>query len=230
MIKMKGYTLIEVLVAMVIFSVLITLAVSSYRYFFSATASKNGQKYALSLLSQRKIINTSIKAVEPYYYRDYDNKTKLFFLGEAKQLSFVSHKPSYLNEPLVIATLFITNSGKELRYCERPLGSLPMINYRFRERGCPDSKLYLQGENIRFSYYSWKDAFEFSNYYSEYLNITIKPKPQWRAQYNSAKTLALPLFIRISTTNVVGVIPAEFMFEVPPELPLAKRDKSGTTG
>ena len=230
MIKNKGYTLIEVLVAMVIFSVLITLAVSSYRYFFSATASKNGQTYALSLLSQRKLINTSIKAIEPYYYLSYDNKSTLFFQGEKQNLSFISYNPSYLNEPLVISTLFIANSGKELRYCERPLGSLPLANYRFRENDCLESKLYLQADNINFSYYSWKDAFEFYDYYSEHLNVTVKPKPQWRAQYNSDKTLALPLFIRIHTTKNDGLLPAEFMFEVPPELPLAKRDKNGFAG
>lgn len=230
MIKPKGYTLVEVLISMVIFSVLITLAVSSYRYFFSATASKNAQAYTLSLLSQRKIINTSIKAVEPYYYVDYENKSRLFFLGEKARLSFVSFNPSYLNEPLVISTLFITNSGNELHYCEQALGSVSLVNYKFRENDCPNSKLYLKGDNISLSYFTWKNALELDNYFSEYLNVNIKPRPKWRAPYNSAETLALPLYIKISTSNASGLLPLEFMFEVPQEIPLAKRDKNGFAG
>ncbi|GAA0815192.1 hypothetical protein GCM10009111_13140 [Colwellia asteriadis] len=230
MIKCKGYTLIEVLVSMVIFSILITLAVSSYRYFFSATASKNSQAHALSLLSQRKIINTSIKALEPYYYVDYDNKSRLFFLGEKERLSFVSYNPSYLNEPLTISTLFLAESGNELYYCEQALGTISLMNYRFRERDCLEKKLYLKGENIRFSYFSWKNALELDSYFSEYLNVNVKPKPQWRSQYDSAETLALPLYIKISTSNALGLLPNEFMFEVPQELPIAKRDKHGFAG
>lgn len=230
MIKVKGYTLIEVLVSMVIFSVLITLAVSSYRYFFSATASKNGQTYTLSLLSQRKIINTSIKALEAYYYVDYDNKSRLFFLGRKDSLSFVSYNSSYLNEPLVISTLFLADSGTELYYCEQALGSTSLVNYKFRGSDCPDSKLYLKGDDINLSYFTWKNALELDSYFSEYLNVNVKPKPEWRTQYNGAETLALPLYIKISTSNTSGLLPAEFMFEVPQELPLAKRDKNGFAG
>ncbi|WP_175623906.1 type II secretion system protein [Pseudocolwellia agarivorans] len=226
----KGYTLIEVLVAMVIFSVLITLAVSSYRYFFTSVGDKKNQSYALSLLTQRKIINTSIKGLEAYYYLDYDNKSVLFFNGKKESFSFVSYQPSYLDEPLVVSTFFIAESGKELRYCERPLGSLALINYMFRDSDCPVSHLYFEGESISFSYFGWKDAFELDNFYSEYLNVAIKPQPKWRFQYNSAETLTLPLFIRIQHATSNSLLPNEFMFELPQELPEAKREKNAFSG
>lgn len=228
--KNKGYTLIEVLVSMVIFSVLITLAVSSYRYFFSSIGVKKGQAYTLSLLTQRKIINTSIRGLEPYYYIDYDNKSKIFFHGNKNNFSFISYRPSYLDEPLVISTFFIIESGRELHYCERALGSVQLKDYFFRESDCQDSKLYFSSENISFSYFGWKNGFELSNFYSEYLSVAIQPKPNWRALYNSAETEVLPLFIKIKHAINNDLIPPEFMFELPDELPGAKRDKSEFSG
>lgn len=225
-----GYTLIEVLVSMVIFSVLITLAVSSYRYFFNSIDKKKNQEYRLSLLTQRKIINTSVKRLEPYYYVDYDSKPKLFFHGRKSDFSFVSAQPSYLNEPLVISTFFTANSGRELYYCERALGSIQLQNYSFRDSDCETKHLYLLGEGIAFSYFGWKDGFELSNFYSEYLNVTVQPTPKWREQYDSAESLVLPLFIKVKHTTRNSLVPTEFMFELPHELPGAKRDKSEFSG
>lgn len=228
----KGYTLIEVLVSMVIFSVLITLAVSSYRYFFSATSKKNSQSYNLSMLTERKIINTSIQDIQAYYYQDFDGKNKLFFHGTKNSFSFVSNSPSYLDASMVVATVFASHSNTQLRYCEQALGSVSLLNFHFRESDCSNSKLYLLSENIKFLYFSWKDAFELDNYYSDLLNITIKPKPMWRTQYLSAQTLALPLMIKIKieTKPNQDLLPAELMFKVPQEQPQAKRDKNASSG
>ena len=226
----KGYTLIEVLVSMVIFSVLMTLAVSSYRYFFSATNKTNSQSYNLSLLTERKIINTSIRDIQAYYYQDFDGENRLFFHGTKNSFSFVSNSPSYLNASMVVATVFASNSNTQLRYCEQALGSVSLFNFHFRESDCSDSKLYLLSENIKFLYFSWKDAFELDDYYSDLRNITIKPKPIWRAQYLSAQTLALPLFIKVETKQSNDLLPVEFMFEVPQEQPQAKRDKNASAG
>jgi prepilin-type N-terminal cleavage/methylation domain-containing protein len=226
----KGYTLIEVLVSMVIFSVLITLAVSSYRYFFSSLGKNVNQDYKLSLLTQRKIMNVTVKSLEPYYFMSYESKPTLFFYGTKTSVSFISYSPSYLDEPLVISTLFITDSNKELRYCERALGSLKLNSYVFRTNDCPESKLYFEGENIDIAYFGWENALELSDYYSEYLDVVIKPEPKWRNEYNGAEANTLPLFIKITHTTKNSLLPKEFMFELPEELPGAKRDKSEFSG
>ena len=215
---------------MVIFSVVMTLAVSTYRYFFSTIGSGENQTDEVILLTQRKIINTSINSIESYYYLDYNHKARLFFHGNKNNLSFISSSPSYLDEPLVIATLFIINSGRELYYCERALGSVSLINYQFRSNDCPESKLYLQGEDVDLSYFGWKDALELDNYYSEYLNVSIKPKPIWRQQYASAETLTLPIYIKIKHMQKKGFLPREFMFEMAQELPQSKREKNAFSG
>ncbi|WP_448563806.1 PulJ/GspJ family protein [Thalassotalea ganghwensis] len=224
--RTRGYTLIEVLVAMVIFSVLMTLSVSSYRYFFNATVSKGNTEYDLSLLTKRKIINNAIKGLQPYYYAGLDGKNELFFKGEKRYFSFITNTPGYLDEPLVIANFFVRESGKVLAYCELPLGSVNLLNYRFRESHCNEYQVYTSADNIEFSYFTWKDVLELDNYYSEMLNIAIKPKPLWREQYDSAKTIILPLYIKVMIEGGSRLLPSELLFEVPEELPHTKADKN----
>lgn len=224
--RARGYTLIEVLVAMVIFSVLMTLSVSSYRYFFNATGSKGSMDYDLSLLTKRKIINSTIKGLQPYYYPGFERKSELFFKGNENAFSFVTSNPSYLKEPMVIANFFIQESGKELAYCELPLGSVNLLNYKFKVSSCQDYQVYLNAENIRFSYFTWKDVLELDNYYSELLNIAIKPTPLWREQYDSAKTIILPLYIKVIIEGGETLLPSELLFAVPQEQPHTKADKN----
>lgn len=224
--RSKGYTLIEVLVSMVIFSILMTLAVSSYRYFFTATGSKANSAYDLSLLTKRKVINTSLRGIQAYYYQGADGKSKLFFKGERSSFSFITNTPSYISEPLAIASFFLLQSGTLLAYCETPLGSIALLDYRFKPANCPDYQTYLTAEEIQFSYFTWKDVFELDNYYSEMLNVAVKPKPLWRQQYDSAETIILPLYVKITTKNGEPLLPRELFFELPQEIPHTKGDKN----
>jgi len=230
MIKNKGYTLVEVLTAMVIFSLVISIAVSSYRYFFSATGKTSKNKDDLALLTKRKIINQSIKAMQAYYYRNFEGTNKLFFYGDQNVVSFVSDHPSLLEEPLVVANLYVTNSGKDLMYCEQGLGTVNLDNYKFRESQCEHKLVYLTNEQIKMSFFAWENHLELDDFYSEFTTQVVEPKPKWRLQYDAKTTLSLPLFIKVSLTGKNKMLPNEFMFKIQEELPYTKRRKNAFAG
>lgn len=156
----RGFSLVELLIAMVIFSLLMVLVSSATNITtrFWLTENVNLENKIAETIRMEKLYR-AIKAIQPYslYYQRV-NASKLFFEGTEDRLTFVSSKGINVNEP-VIMSLKIENTreqGVAIFFAERTLASTPVIND-------PDlaniewqwSPFISQLESASFSYYGY---------------------------------------------------------------------------
>ncbi|MEL0647373.1 type II secretion system protein [Pseudoalteromonas agarivorans] len=198
-----AFTLVEVLVAMVIFSLVMTLSVTSYRYSLS-TLTKEDKNHKVKSLTTIKLINKQVRSLIPFIYRTEFNEQVPFFEGITKRVSFITDKPIQVDSPIAVATLRV--GEKSIEYCEAEYGLFLLDNIAREDMGCESPIVYMQGEDIELSYFGWKDGFELSNYYSEYFSIAVKPKPTWTSTFSAQKRKILPLFIKISMQEQSAII------------------------
>ncbi|MBH0057968.1 type II secretion system protein [Pseudoalteromonas sp. SWXJZ94C] len=199
----SAFTLVEVLVAMVIFSLVMTLSVTSYRYSLS-TLTKEDKSYKVKTLTTVKLINKQIRSLIPFIYRTELNEQVPFFEGDSNSVSFITDKPIQVDSPMAVITLSIRN--KRLEYCEAEYGSFLLDNITREDLSCESPIIYMQGEGVEFSYFGWKDGFELSNYYSEFFSIAVKPKPMWSNVFSAKKRKILPLYIKINTREQSAIM------------------------
>ena len=199
----SAFTLVEVLVAMVIFSLVMTLSVTSYRYSLS-TLTKEDKSYQVKTLTTIKLINKQVRSLIPFIYRTELNEQVPFFEGTSNRVSFITDKPILVNSPIAVATLSVND--KSLEYCEAEYGLCLLDSIARQDLSCDSPIIYMQGEDIELSYFGWKDGFELSNYYSEFFSVAVKPKPAWSPIFSAEKRKILPLFIKINTEEQSAII------------------------
>lgn len=193
----RAFTLVEVLIAMVIFSLVMTLAVSSYRYSLQ-NLSKQGKNNNLAALTTQKLINKQIRTALPFYYTLYTGSNALFFEGTESSVQFITDHPILIDSPLAVVELKV--SENEVSYCEIAFGSVSLESVS-KGTTCDKKITYLEGNRIQLHYFGWKDSLELDNYYSEYLSINVKPSPKWSSEYSATQRGVLPLFLKISLSS-----------------------------
>lgn len=216
--KAKGFTLVEVLIAMTIFSMVIALAVMSYRFSLQQLT-KEQTNHNVEQLSKVKLVNRAIRAATPYGYRKELRENVPFFVGTRNSFSFVNRSPILISSPVSIATLYL--SGKEIRYCEAPFGSVSLERYRFNRDDCEQHLTFMSVSKANFEYYAWKDWLELSNYYSPYFNIATKPKPRWSANFDASERRIMPIFVRLNVSQETKEQEEQLIYKlmrVPPSL------------
>ncbi|MEL0633123.1 type II secretion system protein [Pseudoalteromonas carrageenovora] len=191
----SAFTLIEVLVAMVIFSLVMTVSVTSYRFSVSELT-KAEKSYQTNKLTTIKLINNQIHSLIPFIFRTELAEQVPFFQGNETGFSFITENPIQVDSPLAVAQLKIVDD--KLLYCETQYGMFLLEDIDHINHECSSPITYLSGEGISISYFGWKDSFELSNFYSEYLNVAVKPVPTWSAKFSAAKRKLMPLYINIS--------------------------------
>ncbi|TPH18972.1 PulJ/GspJ family protein [Litorilituus lipolyticus] len=127
----KGFTLVELLLAMVVFSSLIALATYSLMHFERFWHKDLGKFQQVkfsnqSLLQLRDVIHSAY----PQIVLTEHNKEAYYFLGREEGLTFVSYAPIFspISEPAVVR-IFRENSatGYQLVYEEAPLNNQVLI-------------------------------------------------------------------------------------------------------
>lgn len=193
--KQTAFTLVEVLVAMTIFSIVIAISVSSYRFALQQMG-KKVDKAEVRALASLKVLRQQMKGVKPYFVSVYDKPSDMpFFVGSQKEITFITEASLLTKSPLSIVSLFSTDQG--ISYCELPFGSVGLPDYRQGNDRCENPTVLFEGENVRFRYFGWKDQFEFYNYFSEYFAPPTKPKPTWYSNYDGRERGITPIFIEI---------------------------------
>ena len=144
----KGFTLIEVLVAMVIFSLVMTVAVSSYRLSI-INLTKQDRSLDLNTFTTIKLINKQIKSLKPFFYTLDNGEKAPFFIGTENTMLFITETPILQDSPLAIAMLYIDK--KRIYYCEVTFGSQALTSLK-STIPCEEKIEYLNVENAKFSY------------------------------------------------------------------------------
>ncbi|TMO46485.1 type II secretion system protein [Pseudoalteromonas ruthenica] len=222
-----GFTLVEVLVAMVIFTMVIALSVTSYR-FVLGQIDDNQNRSDVSQLSKIKMLNQQVRALEPLFFINNKGEGVPFFVGQKDGFAFISPTPKLLDEHMVIAQILASEQG--FIYCELPYGSQSLQNYVLRERLCQQQVMLYQGDNAELEYFGWRDALQLDNYYSEYLNVSVRPEPAWSSRYLSSSRGVLPLFIRLTLTPDAAQEPMTWMLQLPEVNPFQRGVSNASQG
>ncbi|OUR60963.1 hypothetical protein A9Q74_10505 [Colwellia sp. 39_35_sub15_T18] len=123
----KGFTIIELLVVMVIFSSLIASAYMSTAVYLQAVSkSKNYKELGYQRLSVITLIDKSIKSMSDYYVETDTYKSKMmvpYVKGTTTNLSYISHFSIFGFESDVIVQLNLLNknNGTQIQISESPL-------------------------------------------------------------------------------------------------------------
>ncbi|MCF2948440.1 type II secretion system GspH family protein [Paraglaciecola aquimarina] len=201
----QGFTLIEVLIALVIMSSVIALSVGAFRLFQPANLPDSEKLTEKSIrLIQYKKVSRSIRSALHYNFNSENGDNYLAFFGNNGYLLFITSNPVFSGHKLAIAILNKVvspiNGLVSLSYCEHPLGSLN-LNYIETERlTCKgrDTIRYLSDlRQIDFEYFGWENRGVYFQTQSDWFSNRIKHEPKWWENFSAIDRQLLPYFIKI---------------------------------
>ena len=194
--KSTGFTLIEILIAMLILSIVMFIGSLSFSTFSQRWQKDMGSftqevANAKNLVLLQKVFN----GISNYIVKDNKNGLVYFFKGNEKYLLFVTNNPIFNtdSQALIRLSVSVRADGKQqLIYEEAPfelapllsLNSLPAPNYR---------QIMFSDDNIRFNYYGWENQEQRIAFYE---GESMSPK--WIQEYFGDKTGMLPYAINLS--------------------------------
>lgn len=194
--KAKGFTLIEVLLAMMLLSIVMYIGSLSFSV-FSERWSKELGGFNRNVDNARKLalLREVVSGATNYLALDKNNRLEYLFLGDTHNLKFVSRTPLYNEGTLALVSLTVQsldNGQQQLIYSERRL--LPVVqtdgpSLSDRER----TSILLQSDNIRFNYFGWRSLDDRDDYLE-----ASKGKPEWQSQYTASDNGMLPYAINIT--------------------------------
>ena len=191
-----GFTMIELLIAMMLLSSVIFIASMSFSVFSSKWQQKTGRfDLAASEVRNLLAVQKSIRAMASYLVFNEQQKPVYFFVGEPEQLTFITSKPVFTHAAQAIVMLKVeTEPDSEqqlLVYYEAPLervfrstGQQP--DFQFRE-------VIARQRNIRFNYFGWVNLQQRAEFYDG-----ASYRPEWQTTYDGSRNGMLPYGINLS--------------------------------
>lgn len=176
----KGFTLVEVLIALTILSLLVTVVFMGFRV--SSRCWERGRVKLDELQTIRmglEILQRTIRAGYPYYAKD-DEDTILWFSGDEDSLTFVSSQTSFATENgLTLIKFEIRESEEEKK--ELMIYQAPSFTISSYQEFDDDNVFALIPEigKISFSYYGSKEETEEEGkWYDKWAGRDEKKLPQ----------------------------------------------------
>lgn len=188
--KAKGFTLIEVLLAMILLSIVMYIGSLSFSV-FSERWRKDLGGFNTDVSEARKLLllRQVLHGAANYLVRDQQNRAVYLFAGEAGQLVFVTNNPLFQPEAQALVRLTVRtlpDGQQQLLYSESSFATTPLFTNT--PLPAPEKTLVLlQSENIRFNYFGW-DSFAARSRFIEYSEGEL----QWQTQYDAAAIGVLP--------------------------------------
>jgi prepilin-type N-terminal cleavage/methylation domain-containing protein len=199
----SGYTLIEVLIAMVLLVSLMFTANYSYSMYSGYWAGRLGQ-FDRTIFQFQGLLQTkdTIDSAIPYIVEDATGGYTFYFLGRDQGVTFVSAAPIFgvTQNDASVVRLFVEKVGAvyQLVYEEAPLADAVLI--RLDQQLTFKYRLVLLSstEPLSFSYYGWQQ-WEHKYLRQDYENIL----PTWQNSYDAATSRVQPLAMRLHIGNQV---------------------------
>lgn len=194
--KAKGFTLIEVLLAMMLLSIVMYIGSLSFSV-FSERWSKELGGFNTDVSDARKLLllRQVVQGAANYLVRDSDQRAVYLFYGDATQLIFVSNSPILQSGQQALVRLTVEtldNGQQQLKYSESAFTKQPV--FQLNSLPAPDNSIVLfQSENIRFNYFGWQSFAARVRYTESY-----EGTPEWQAEYDAKKTGVLPFAVNLT--------------------------------
>ena len=195
--QFSGYTLIEVLIAMVILMSLMFTANYSYSQYSGYWAGRLGQ-FDRTLFQFQGLLQVkdTIDSTIPYMVEKVQEEYTFYFLGRDQGVTFVTAAPIFgvTQNDASVVRLFIEKAGTryQLVYEEAPLSDKILLrldqplNFKYR------LVLLSSSEPLRFSYYGWKQ-WQHKFMREDYPDIL----PSWLNTYDAADSGVQPLAMKL---------------------------------
>jgi prepilin-type N-terminal cleavage/methylation domain-containing protein len=193
----SGYTLVEVLIAMVILVSLMFTANYSYSMYSQYFSGRLGQFDRSMFRYQGMLqIKETIESAIPYIVKNSRGEHTFYFLGRAQGLTFVSAAPIFAvtNNDVSVVRIFSeqTAQGYQLVYEEAPLTDTLLVDldqpldFKYR------TVLMKSTELLSFSYFGW-DVREHK--YDRQTHTTTVPR--WGDSYDASVTRVQPEILKM---------------------------------
>jgi general secretion pathway protein J len=186
----RGFTLIEVIVAITIFAMMVVIATSALNQ--TLNQFQKLQKQGVNFWENSKTLwlNRSLACMCDYYVKNDNNLWFPYFIGTSNEISYVSLAPFANNLPVAVWLIRKQNSDGSfsLDYYETPVYT----------KNFQDLKtIYTFGDYKKFTYLNIiKDAKSISFDYYGY-DLRLK-KEVWSQTYEGEKKYFLPSLIQIT--------------------------------
>lgn len=199
MANQRGLTLLEMLIATLILTAVLSLASSAYSYYV-AGFNKSQDRISAQLRQTKADLSwqEQLSAAFDYYIKIDRYNYKPWFKGNNDSISWVA--TTSMQQPGNAAVAWLGVKDNTLVYCERLLGQALFTDTKLQpETLCDTYSSHIKpADNISIQYYSWPTLADRQNAMSEsYPGMQIQPAA-WFNQLDSFATGILPLFIKIT--------------------------------
>lgn len=194
--KAQGFTLIEILIAMLVLSMVMFIGSLSFST-FSQRWQKDMGSFTAEVANAKNLVllQNTINGIANYIVKDSDDDPVYFFRGNDKYLVFVTNKPVFSigEQALIRLSVRVNQDGsQQLVYEESPFERSPIV-YLDELPEAKYSQVLLSDEDIRFNYYGWQDQQQRSDYYEGQAT-----SPKWIPEYLGEQSGMLPYAINIT--------------------------------
>lgn len=221
-VKSAGFTLIEILIAMLVLSIVMFIGSLSFSTFSQRWQEDMGS-FTREVANAKNLVllQKALNGISNYIVKDDKDEPVYFFKANDKYLMFVTNNPVFNTDGQALIRLSVTvrsDGMQQLRYEEAPfeltpllrLSSLPEANY---------SQVLLIDDNIRFNFYGWEDQKQRSAFYEG-----EPTSPKWMPEYLGEKSGMLPYAVNItwgSNEPIIFPVPNDNAYQL-----LYTREKS----
>ena len=210
--KQQAFSLLEILIASTIFSVVLLVASSSFKFFMSMGSRQINSEGVMQESMNMIKIRSAIKGIQSYYIRKSAislQDSVLFFQGKSD--GFTAMTISSIDFPAQPARISVAKKQENanqwnLVYCEYdnriefPLTSLDI--------NCDDPKIIASNiESVDFSYFGWSSLDTLYSLSGTSQIVQFTNKKVWATPWDAAQRGIIPQYIKISVTYMAGVKP-----------------------
>ncbi|QYK00284.1 type II secretion system protein [Shewanella psychrotolerans] len=194
--KSAGFTLIEILIAMLVLSIVMFIGSLSFST-FSERWQKDMGHFTQEVANAKNLVllQKALNGISNYIVKNDKDESVYFFRGNDKYLMFVTNNPVFNTNDRALIRLSVTvlaDGKQQLRYEEAPFELSPLLRLTSLPKG-NYSQILLTDDDIRFNFYGWEDQKQRAAFFEG------EPmSPKWMREYFGEKTGMLPYAINIT--------------------------------
>ncbi len=208
--KVRGFTLVELLIALAIFGMVVGIASYGYSLFTRNWGGRLGRfQQAQDQYQRLDLVVAALENTLPYVVRDASGAGGFYFLGREEGLTLVTLSPIFTPGEMAVIRVFREQSATgrwNLVYEEAPLGG---VQLRLASQTLPfQHRMVVLRElpDLSFAYYGWKSL-------DERLSAANEPMlglgPKWMTETDGFVSRVHPqrVAIRFGETESVVFVP-----------------------